>query len=185
LSALTSRRGASQRNRDASDNSRRAPTPTPRRPQENARPTKARRAKARPEPAARRPTPPRAGRDRLRGPSHLGERRRNDPPLVRDGGRPGSVRLATTNGRVAEADGLARYLFSRPPALRFSRVSSVDSVAMSSVEVIINAAAGAGAQNGVVRAVEDAFAACGVEARVAVARDGEELTEMARRAVSN
>src|SRR5437868_4290332 len=56
---------------------------------------------------------------------------------------------------------------------------------MSSVEVIINAAAGAGAQNGVARAVEEAFAACGVEARLTVAREGAELSEMARRAVSN
>src|SRR5437588_710448 len=56
---------------------------------------------------------------------------------------------------------------------------------MSSVEVIINAAAGAGAQNGVARAVTEAFAACGVEARVEVVREGAELTQFARRAVSN
>src|SRR5881227_2452501 len=43
---------------------------------------------------------------------------------------------------------------------------------MSSVEVIINAAAGAGAQNGAARAVTEAFAACGVEARLTVARAG-------------
>src|SRR5256714_71029 len=56
---------------------------------------------------------------------------------------------------------------------------------MSSVEVIINAAAGAGAQNGAARAVTEAFAACGVEARLTVAREGAELTQLARRAVTN
>jgi diacylglycerol kinase family enzyme len=54
------------------------------------------------------------------------------------------------------------------------------------VEVIINAAAGGGSEDDErARAVEAAFAACEVEARVAVARDGEEMTELARRALSN
>jgi YegS/Rv2252/BmrU family lipid kinase len=55
----------------------------------------------------------------------------------------------------------------------------------SAVEVIINANAGT-AQDGVVeRALAEAFASCGVEARVALAREGEDLHELARRAVSN
>jgi YegS/Rv2252/BmrU family lipid kinase len=54
------------------------------------------------------------------------------------------------------------------------------------VEVIINAAAGAGAQDDAQRAaVAEAFAACGVEAHVSVAGDGVDVTELARRALSN
>jgi diacylglycerol kinase family enzyme len=54
------------------------------------------------------------------------------------------------------------------------------------VEVIINAAAGAASRDDEAgRAVAEAFAACGVEAHVRVARDGAEMTRFARRAVSN
>ena len=54
------------------------------------------------------------------------------------------------------------------------------------VEVIINAAAGAGAEDGDAgRAVARAFASCGVAARVSVARDGVGVTELARRALSD
>jgi diacylglycerol kinase family enzyme len=53
------------------------------------------------------------------------------------------------------------------------------------VEVIINAAAGGGSRDEEARAVAAAFAACGVEAHVSVARDGAEMTRLAQRAVSN
>ena len=54
------------------------------------------------------------------------------------------------------------------------------------VEVIINAAAGGGAEDeGRARSVEAAFAACGVAALVRLARGGGEVTELARRALSN
>jgi diacylglycerol kinase family enzyme len=52
------------------------------------------------------------------------------------------------------------------------------------VEVIINAAAGTGSRDEVARAINEAFASCGVEAHVSVARDGAEVTEFARRALS-
>jgi diacylglycerol kinase family enzyme len=52
-------------------------------------------------------------------------------------------------------------------------------------EVIINAAAGGSADGEAARAVEAAFASCGVEANVSLARDGAEVTELARRALSN
>lgn len=55
----------------------------------------------------------------------------------------------------------------------------------SDVEVIINATAGTPGAEGTERAVADAFANCGVEARVAVARDGAEIIRLARRALSN
>jgi diacylglycerol kinase family enzyme len=54
------------------------------------------------------------------------------------------------------------------------------------VEVIINAGAGYGPDDGeTARAVEAAFGACGVAARVSVARGGGEVTELARRALTN
>jgi YegS/Rv2252/BmrU family lipid kinase len=58
------------------------------------------------------------------------------------------------------------------------------------VEVIINAAAGGVAQDDAVRAIAEAFASCGVEAHVSVARDGAgrdgaDVTQIARRALSN
>lgn len=52
-------------------------------------------------------------------------------------------------------------------------------------EVIINCGAGGGPDTEAGRAVEAAFASCGAEARVHLARAGEELTELARAAVSN
>lgn len=52
-------------------------------------------------------------------------------------------------------------------------------------EVIINCAAGGGPDTEAGRAVEEAFASCGASARVRLARAGEELTELARAAVSN
>lgn len=52
-------------------------------------------------------------------------------------------------------------------------------------EVIINCGAGGGPDTEAGRAVEEAFAACGESARVRLAREGEELTELAREAVSN
>jgi YegS/Rv2252/BmrU family lipid kinase len=55
----------------------------------------------------------------------------------------------------------------------------------SNVEVIINAAAGASWTEGVERAVAEAFASCGVEARITLAREGSEVFELARDAVSN
>jgi diacylglycerol kinase family enzyme len=55
----------------------------------------------------------------------------------------------------------------------------------SAVEVIINAGAGAGEHGVVEQALAEAFASCGVEARVEHARGGEDLHELARRAVSN
>ena len=55
-----------------------------------------------------------------------------------------------------------------------------------SVEVIINAAAGGGTEDDDrARAVEAAFDACGVPARVSVARGGDEVTELVRRALTN
>lgn len=54
----------------------------------------------------------------------------------------------------------------------------------SGVEVIINASAGAERGEETGEAVEKAFAACGLEARVALARDGGELVELARRALA-
>ncbi|HEX8290167.1 MAG TPA: acylglycerol kinase family protein, partial [Pyrinomonadaceae bacterium] len=54
------------------------------------------------------------------------------------------------------------------------------------VEVIINAAAGGGAEDDDrARAVEAAFDACGVAARVSLARDGADVPGLARRALSN
>ncbi|HST53196.1 MAG TPA: diacylglycerol kinase family protein [Pyrinomonadaceae bacterium] len=55
----------------------------------------------------------------------------------------------------------------------------------SYVEVIINAGAGAVGRGVVERALTEAFASCGVEARVALAREDEDLHELARRAVLN
>ncbi|HKG11740.1 MAG TPA: diacylglycerol kinase family protein [Pyrinomonadaceae bacterium] len=52
-------------------------------------------------------------------------------------------------------------------------------------EVIINCAAGGGPDTEAGRAVEEAFASCGASARVRLAREGEELTGLAREAVSN
>jgi YegS/Rv2252/BmrU family lipid kinase len=52
-------------------------------------------------------------------------------------------------------------------------------------EVIINCAAGGGPDTDAGRAVEEAFASCGAHARVHLAREGSELTELARAAVSN
>ncbi|MCA1635685.1 MAG: diacylglycerol kinase family lipid kinase [Acidobacteria bacterium] len=51
------------------------------------------------------------------------------------------------------------------------------------VEVIINASAGGESSAEDAGALERAFAACGLEARVAQARDGEDLKELARRAL--
>jgi diacylglycerol kinase family enzyme len=54
------------------------------------------------------------------------------------------------------------------------------------VEVIINAAAGGGSEDDQrTHAVEEAFSACGVGAHVSVARGGEEVTKLARSALSN
>ena len=54
------------------------------------------------------------------------------------------------------------------------------------VEVIINAAAGGGSEDGeAARAVEAAFDACGVAARVSVARGGDDVKEFVRRALTN
>lgn len=53
-------------------------------------------------------------------------------------------------------------------------------------EVIINAGAGgASGSEGLARAVAEAFAACGASAHVRLAREGGEMTEFARRALSN
>jgi YegS/Rv2252/BmrU family lipid kinase len=52
-------------------------------------------------------------------------------------------------------------------------------------EVIINCAAGGRPDTEAGRAVEEAFASCGAEARVRLAREGKELTELASAAVSN
>ena len=54
------------------------------------------------------------------------------------------------------------------------------------VEVIINAAAGGGSEDDErARAVTEAFSACGVGARVSVARGGGDVEEFVRRALSN
>src|SRR5687767_13856516 len=54
------------------------------------------------------------------------------------------------------------------------------------IEVIINAASGGSEDGEAARAVEAAFAACGVRARVTVARSGvDDVAELARRALSN
>jgi YegS/Rv2252/BmrU family lipid kinase len=55
----------------------------------------------------------------------------------------------------------------------------------SAVEVILNASAGAHRPEEVGRVVAEAFAACGVEARVQVAREGEDVARLARLALSN
>lgn len=52
-------------------------------------------------------------------------------------------------------------------------------------EVIINCAAGGGPDTDAGRVVTEAFASCGAEAHVRLARRGDELTEIARGAVSN
>jgi YegS/Rv2252/BmrU family lipid kinase len=52
-------------------------------------------------------------------------------------------------------------------------------------EVIINCASGVGPGAEAERAVTEAFASCGASARVRLAREGTELTELARLAVSN
>src|SRR5215218_6869974 len=52
-------------------------------------------------------------------------------------------------------------------------------------EVIINCAAGGAPDTEAGRAVEEAFASCGIPARVHLAQRGEQLTELARGAVSN
>ncbi|HEV2860910.1 MAG TPA: diacylglycerol kinase family protein [Pyrinomonadaceae bacterium] len=56
---------------------------------------------------------------------------------------------------------------------------------VSSVEVVINGAAGGAGAEEAGRAAEQFFAECGVEARVSVARDGAELGDLTRRALSN
>jgi YegS/Rv2252/BmrU family lipid kinase len=55
----------------------------------------------------------------------------------------------------------------------------------SAFEVIVNASAGARRPEELGRAVAEAFAACGVEARVRVAREGEDVVRLARLALSN
>lgn len=55
----------------------------------------------------------------------------------------------------------------------------------SSVEVIINAASGPHDNGDARRWLAGIFASCGVEARVTLACEGEDLTELARRALSN
>ncbi|HLM56118.1 MAG TPA: diacylglycerol kinase family protein, partial [Pyrinomonadaceae bacterium] len=56
----------------------------------------------------------------------------------------------------------------------------------SGVEVVINGAAGGGALAAEAgREAAEVFAACGVEARVSLARDGGELEEVARRALAD
>ena len=52
-------------------------------------------------------------------------------------------------------------------------------------EVIINCAAGGRPDTEAGRAVEEAFASCGADTRVRLAREGDELTELAGAAVSN
>src|SRR5215207_1232934 len=75
--------------------------------------------------------------------------------------------------------GRAGAATARPPAFSSGEMSE-------GVEVIINAAAGGGSEDDErARAVEEAFAACGVGARVSVAGGGAEVTELARRALSN
>jgi YegS/Rv2252/BmrU family lipid kinase len=61
----------------------------------------------------------------------------------------------------------------------------VTGLAEEGFEVIINCAAGGGPDTDAGRAVEEAFASCGAQARVRLAREGSELTELARAAVSN
>lgn len=61
---------------------------------------------------------------------------------------------------------------------------AADGPASSRVEVIINAAAGGEGRDDLSATVADAFAACGVEARVAAARDGAEVIEHARLALA-
>src|SRR5688572_6914033 len=65
-----------------------------------------------------------------------------------------------------------------PPA--FSSGEAAEGV----VEVIINAAAGGSDDGEAARAVEAAFEACGVRARVSLAHDGAEVSELVRRALS-
>ncbi|HEX3558034.1 MAG TPA: diacylglycerol kinase family protein [Pyrinomonadaceae bacterium] len=55
----------------------------------------------------------------------------------------------------------------------------------SGVEVIFNASAGVNKADEVERAVASAFDACGVEARVHLAREGAEVERLVRRALSN
>jgi len=55
----------------------------------------------------------------------------------------------------------------------------------SAVEVILNASAGTNDADEVGRTVAEAFAACGVEARVHLAREGADVKRLARRALSN
>lgn len=55
----------------------------------------------------------------------------------------------------------------------------------SGVEVVINGAAGGALAAEAGRAAAEVFAACGVEARVSLARDGGELEEVARRALAD
>jgi len=55
----------------------------------------------------------------------------------------------------------------------------------SGVEVIINATAGSSGADDTERAVADAFASCGVDARVTVASEGTEIVRLVRRALSS
>lgn len=55
----------------------------------------------------------------------------------------------------------------------------------SGVEVIINATAGSSGADDTERAVTEAFASCGVDARVAVASEGTEIVRLVRRALSS
>ena len=73
--------------------------------------------------------------------------------------------------------GRAADVSARPPAFSSGAMSG-------RIEVIINAAAGS-AGDDAARAIRAAFESCGADAHVSVAHDGAEVTEFARRALSN
>jgi diacylglycerol kinase family enzyme len=90
-----------------------------------------------------------------------------------------SVHSSSFGVHTLLSGGRAGAAASSPPAF----VSGAES---DRVEVIINAAAGVGAgEDETARAVEAAFDACGVAARVSLARDGADVSELVRRALSN
>src|SRR5215218_10552975 len=94
-------------------------------------------------------------------------------------GEPSSVHRSSFPVHTSLSGGRAVAAAARPPAFASGTMSE-------GVEVIINAAAGGGSEDDErARAVEEAFDACGVGAHVSVARGGVEVTELARRALTN
>src|SRR5687768_10829800 len=96
-------------------------------------------------------------------------------------GGPSSVHRSSLRVHPSPQGGRAVARAAGSPAF-----SSVESFEMGGrFEVIINSAAGGSADEEVARRVGAAFEACGAQARVSLARGGGEVTELARRALSD